>query len=78
MGHLVTLVAYGTALATAAPALRPVLGPMSAVSAPSDDLVVLRGIVASAEEGYAVLRTAASTLLPDLIAWPWSIIGFAH
>lgn len=78
VGHLVTLVAYGTGVAAAAPALRSASGPMSGVAAPSDDVVVVRGIVASAEEGYAVLRVAACVLLPDLEAWPWSTIGFGH
>lgn len=78
VGHLVTLVAYRSGLAAASPTLRAALGPTSGVSAPSDDLVVLRSIVASAEEGYAVLRTAASTLLPELVAWPWATIGYAR
>ena len=77
VGHLVTLVAYGAGMGTAVLRLRPVLGPTCGVAAPSDDLVVLRGIVGSAEEGYAVLRNAASAMLPELVGWPWATIGYA-
>jgi urease accessory protein UreH len=75
-GHVVSLFAYSEGVVAALERVRLAAGSDSGVSAVTDDLIVLRAIVHSCSDGYTVLREVTTALLPDLVAWEWSRIGY--
>jgi urease accessory protein len=75
-GHVVSLFAYSQGVVAALDGVRLAAGEGSGVSAVTDDLIVLRAIVDSCSDGYALLRDATAALLPDLVDWEWSRIGY--
>jgi urease accessory protein UreH len=75
-GHLVSLFAYSEGVAAGLDRVRVAAGIVSGVSAVTDNLVVLRAIVDSCSRGYTLLRKATTALLPDLVGWEWSRIGY--
>jgi urease accessory protein UreH len=75
-GHLVSLFAYSQGVVAALDSVRLAAGSRAGVSAVTDDLLVVRAIVESCSDGYAVLRQAIAALLPDLKGWEWSRIGY--
>jgi hypothetical protein len=73
---VVSLFAYSEGVVAALDRVRLAAERDSGVSAVTDDLIVLRAVVGSCSEGYGVLRRATAALLPDLVDWEWSRIGY--
>lgn len=76
VGHLVSLLVYGSGDAAHLGRVREVGGARAGASALSDDLLSLRAMVDSQHEAAALLRAVLEAVRPELVGWGWSRIGF--